>query len=310
MSRIIRRRGGAGGQLHHAFTLVELLVVIGIIAVLISILLPALRKARESANRAACLSNMRQIGIASALYAAQFKGRVPIGMQSRDTMINSYWAFINISGKAVPTGLGILFDTKCTTDGRIFYCPANSDPNSQYDVAQGTAGFSNPWNRDGFSTRVPLFVRPDYGFAGTNAPANVAGNPWQWGGIQSRPSMICTKFDMDFTANQVYNNANIGAWADMPAPGPNRVGFEWPQARYFKNKAVVADIFYSVMHVRTQHRDGVSVLYGDGSAKYVWTGTLRDSSPFMFNLSQLPTTGLTRTANPVMAKLWKWLDTQ
>src|ERR1700681_1419059 len=59
-----------------AFTLVELLVVIGIIAVLISILLPALNTAREQARRVQCLNNVRQLTMAWLLYANNNKGRL------------------------------------------------------------------------------------------------------------------------------------------------------------------------------------------------------------------------------------------
>ena len=65
-------RRSAGG-----FTLVELLVVIGIIALLISILLPTLNSARRSANSVACLSNQRQLGIGIAFFADEHKQYLP-----------------------------------------------------------------------------------------------------------------------------------------------------------------------------------------------------------------------------------------
>lgn len=65
------------GRLRCGFTLVELLVVIGIIAVLISMLLPALNRAREQARSAKCLSNLRQLAMATLGYCSFNKGSFP-----------------------------------------------------------------------------------------------------------------------------------------------------------------------------------------------------------------------------------------
>jgi prepilin-type N-terminal cleavage/methylation domain-containing protein/prepilin-type processing-associated H-X9-DG protein len=81
--------GGAGGfpaLAKRGFTLVELLVVIGIIALLLSILLPALSRAREASKATKCLSNVRQMGMAAMMYADENHGYLPPTSGPTETM--------------------------------------------------------------------------------------------------------------------------------------------------------------------------------------------------------------------------------
>jgi prepilin-type N-terminal cleavage/methylation domain-containing protein len=78
----------------RAFTLIELLAVIGIVSILVSMLLPALRGARESARAAVCSSNLRQMGLAWTMYAGDFKDRaMPLAYWESQDLINGQQLF-------------------------------------------------------------------------------------------------------------------------------------------------------------------------------------------------------------------------
>jgi prepilin-type N-terminal cleavage/methylation domain-containing protein/prepilin-type processing-associated H-X9-DG protein len=156
----------------RGFTLVELLVVIGIIALLISILLPVLGKAREAANQAVCLSNQRQLGYAAMLFANDHRGYLP-------TCSDDQWAkqadqnrrkFAYRDEPTAPDGTGMVvkdwasallpylggsdtdtFMTAPEEKSKVLRCP--SDPWLEQGQATGS-GYTGPgyliWNNVGY----------------------------------------------------------------------------------------------------------------------------------------------------------------
>ena len=131
------RRSTASSRTPCAFTLVELLVVIGIIAVVIGVLLPALSKARAAANRTACLSNLRQVYAAMTLYALGNQYQVPVGYRTASKQYDSM-VFSTTGGKYWVL-FGLLFQAGDLNDPRVLYCPAESNPKFMYNTIE------NPW---------------------------------------------------------------------------------------------------------------------------------------------------------------------
>src|SRR5437016_359974 len=139
-------------QTVRGFTLVELLVVIGIIALLIAILLPALGRAREQSRTVACLSNLRQIGQAAQLYASQNHGYTVPGYAdfSAKTTNGVYLDAENFATTLVNTQCLTAPPVRNLSDhpsnqSSVFYCPSGMDDQVAVHLE---AGGSVPFPKD------------------------------------------------------------------------------------------------------------------------------------------------------------------
>jgi len=166
----------------RAFTLVELLVVIGIIALLISILLPALSKARKQANTARCLSTLRQVAMGFQFYANDFKGALPPTKQSLPD--KGGWTGDKTKDSAEFPGTPVIPDVYWQQQVGQYVARAKQSDKTDFAEAQGTVLWGcNEWE----------------GRRSTSSSGSVNG--------------------VSIYDNGYGMNANIGATADFPAMG-------------------------------------------------------------------------------------------
>ncbi|MEP0844454.1 MAG: prepilin-type N-terminal cleavage/methylation domain-containing protein [Phycisphaerae bacterium] len=281
----IQRRG---------FTLIEVLVVVAIIALLISILLPSLKRAKEVSRRTVCLSNLHQMGVGMVPYAQDHKGLLPqkgsfsyyIAEYTRWHQTLNTIADKDLDSK-VPINYGMLYGKYTGKDLNLFYCP---------NVYEGHA--NHP--QYGAHTFLDRTVKLTFGGYSYAAPVTQAVQP----GKTAIPS---PRYDAKGPYPEDIWDEVYRSWVSDKRLGLRDTpqNMNWRPRRH---QALMSDIL--VGEGKTRHMGGVSSLFSDFHAKFVkdahesWDQVTKGQVPYIAGR------GITSGAGglPAYYDVWNYLS--